>query len=222
MARLGFDIPAGQSASAAEVFVAQGSRLLGKIQISDSLRCSAAPAVRALQQLKLRVTLLTGDSLPIAQAIASELGVDDFAAGLLPEGKLQRVRQMQAASHKVAMVGDGINDAPALTEAHVGVAMGSGTDFARETGNIILIGNDLAKFSEVVGIAKRCRGIIMTNFAGTIAVDLAGITLAMCGLLNPIAAALIHVCSELAFILNSARLLPALSKESINSHSRLR
>jgi P-type E1-E2 ATPase len=163
--------------------------------------------------MKLRIALLTGDSVPIAQAVAGELGVDEFAAGLLPEGKLQRIRQMQAAGHKVAMVGDGINDAPALLEAHVGVAMGSGTDFTRETGNIILIGNDLAKFSEVIGIAKRCRRIILANFAGTIAVDLAGIALAMCGLLNPIAAASIHVCSELAFILNSARLLPALAKE---------
>ena len=91
--------------------------------------------------------------------------------------------------------------------------MGSGTDFTRESGNIVLIGNDLMKFSEVVAIAKRCRRIILTNFAGTIAVDLAGIALAMCGLLNPIEAALIHVGSELAFLMNSARLLPALSRD---------
>ena len=193
--------------------MAQGSRLLGKFQISDSVRRSAGPAVRSLQQMNIRVLLMTGDSVPIARAVAQELGVNDFVAGLLPQGKLERVRELQAAGHKVAMVGDGINDAPALVESNVGVAMGSGTDIARESGGIILIGNDLAKFSEVVDIAKRCRRVILTNFIGTIAVDVVGIVLAMCGVLNPIAAALIHVCSETAFILNSARLLPALSKD---------
>jgi Cd2+/Zn2+-exporting ATPase/Cu+-exporting ATPase len=168
--------------------------------------------VKSLQEMKLRVVLMTGDSIPVARAVAHELGVDEFIGGLMPDAKLERIRQLQAAGHRVAMVGDGINDAPALVESHVGVAMGSGTDIARESGGIILIGNDLAKFSEVVRVAKRCRRIIMTNFVGTVAVDLAGIVLAMYGLLNPIAAALIHVGSETAFILNSARLLPALSK----------
>jgi Cd2+/Zn2+-exporting ATPase/Cu+-exporting ATPase len=212
--RLGIKVPVSENASCAEVFVAQGSRLLGKIQISDSMRRSAAPAVESLQQMNLRVLLMTGDSVPIAQAVAAELGVNEFAAGLLPERKLERIRQLQATGHKVAMVGDGINDAPALVESYVGVAMGSGTDIARESGGIILIGNDLAKFSEVVRIAKRCRRVILTNFVGTIAVDLVGIVLAMCGVLNPIAAVLVHVCSETAFILNSARLLPAFSRNS--------
>ena len=193
--------------------MAQGSQLLGKIRISDSVRQSAGPAVRSLREMKLRVLLMTGDSVPIALAVADELGVDDFVAGLLPDGKLARVKDMQAAGHKVAMVGDGINDAPALAESYVGVAMGSGTDVARETGGIILIGNDLAKFSEVVEIAKRCRRIILANFLGTVGIDLIGIAFAMIGLLSPIEAALIHVCSETAFILNSARLLPALSKD---------
>ena len=212
--RLGIKVAVSENASCAEVFVAQGSRLLGKIQISDSMRRSAAPAVESLQQMNLRVLLMTGDSVPIAQAVAAELGVNEFAAGLLPERKLERIRQLQATGHKVAMVGDGINDAPALVESYVGVAMGSGTDIARESGGIILIGNDLAKFSEVVRIAKRCRRVILTNFVGTIAVDLVGIVLAMCGVLNPIAAVLVHVCSETAFILNSARLLPAFSRNS--------
>jgi len=210
--RLGISITDSRNGSCAEVFVAQGRHLLGKIRISDSVRQSASPAVRSLQGMKIRVLLMTGDSVPIARAVAGELGVDDFVAGLLPDGKLARVRDMQAAGHKVAMVGDGINDAPALAESYVGVAMGSGTDIARETGGITLIGNDLAKFGEVLEIAKRCRRVILTNFAGTIAVDSIGIAFAMAGILNPIEAALIHVCSETAFILNSARLLPAVSE----------
>jgi cation transport ATPase len=97
-------------------------------------------------------------------------------------------------------------------QADVGIAMGSGTDVARESSNVVLIGNDLLKFTEVLRISRWCRRIIMTNFAGTLIVDGVGVGLAAFGLLNPIFAAFIHVSSELVFILNSARLFPALSK----------
>jgi Cd2+/Zn2+-exporting ATPase/Cu+-exporting ATPase len=137
------------------------------------------------------------------------LTVDDVQAELLPDQKVAIVRQLAASGHKVAMVGDGINDAPALVEATVGVAMGSGTDVARESADIVLLGNDLSRFVETVQIAKRAKNIIRFNFAGTIAVDAVGVALAAVGLLNPLLAALIHVSSELTFILNSARLLPA-------------
>jgi P-type E1-E2 ATPase len=151
---------------------------------------------------------MTGDANAVAVVVARDLGIFEVAAELLPEDKRMRVRGLVAEGRTVAMVGDGINDAPALIEAHVGVAMGSGTDVARESADVVLLGNDLLKFVETLGIARRTRGIIWANFAGTIGVDALGICLAAFGFLNPLLAAFIHVASELTFILNSARLLP--------------
>jgi Cd2+/Zn2+-exporting ATPase/Cu+-exporting ATPase len=193
---------------ASEVFVAKGGKLLGTILIADTIRTEAAQAIRAIHALGIKTVLLTGDSGAVAQVIARQSGISAVAADLLPEDKRRRVKELVDEGHIVAMVGDGINDAPALLEAHVGVAMGSGTDVARESADVVLLGNDLLRFSETLLVARRTRRIIWANFAGTIGVDALGIGLAAFGFLNPLLAAFIHVASEMAFILNSARLLP--------------
>jgi heavy metal translocating P-type ATPase len=190
------------------VLVARGGRYLGAIRVADTVRPEAKAAVAGLKAIGIRTMLLTGDARNVAEVVAAELGVDEFAAELLPEAKLERVKSLVERGRVTAMVGDGINDAPALMQANVGVAMGSGTDVARESASVVLLGNDLLKFVETVRLARRTRRTILQNFAGTIAVDGVGIGLAAMGLLNPLLAAFIHVASELAFILNSARLIP--------------
>jgi heavy metal translocating P-type ATPase len=191
-----------------EVLVSRAGRLLGTIHVADAVRPEAKKAMSALKAMGMRVILLTGDQRSVAVAVAHELGVDDVGAELLPDAKLKRVEALVSDGRKVAMVGDGVNDAPALAVATVGVAMGSGTDVARESADVVLLGNDLLKFVETLQLARRTRRIIITNFSGTLVVDGIGIALAAAGYLNPLLAAFIHVTSELVFILNSARLLP--------------
>ncbi|MGB7025517.1 MAG: heavy metal translocating P-type ATPase, partial [Candidatus Acidiferrales bacterium] len=207
------------------VLVTRGGHLLGSIEVADRLRPEAKNAVHQLKLMGLKTILLTGDSRRVAEAVGKGLGVDEISSELLPEQKLQRVQELLAQGKKVVMVGDGVNDAPALAQATVGVAMGSGTDVARESSDIVLIGSDLTEFVETVRIARRCRRTIMQNFAGTLIVDSVGVGLAAFGFLNPLLAAFIHVSSEMTFILNSARLLPPVSSanklvQGLFSHSR--
>ncbi|HWX40320.1 MAG TPA: cation-translocating P-type ATPase [Blastocatellia bacterium] len=201
------------SASAGtEVFVARGGRYLGSILVTDQLRPSSAPAVKALTNMGIKIVLLTGDAKAVAEAVGDQLDIIQVYSELLPEEKTAFIAEQVRKGRTVAMLGDGINDAPALTEASVGVAMGAGTDVARESADVVLIGNDLDKFVETVRIARNCRRIILQNFYGTLIVDTIGIGLAAVGILNPLLATFIHVASELTFILNSTRLLPPREK----------
>jgi heavy metal translocating P-type ATPase len=196
------------SGSSTEVYVARAGQVLGSIRIADVLRPEAKNAVAAMRQMGLKTVLLSGDMQAVTTSVGQELGVDEAVGELLPERKAKWVSDLRGKGGKVAMVGDGINDAPALVEANVGIAMGSGTDVARESADVILIGSDLSKFVETLRVARRCRGIIMQNFVGTLVVDSVGVGMAAFGFLNPLLAAFIHVASELTFILNSTRLLP--------------
>jgi P-type E1-E2 ATPase len=203
-----------QHPDASEVFVARAGTLLGAVVIADTVRPEARQAIDAIHAMGIKTILLTGDAQAVANVVAREMGITEVGADLLPEDKLERIKSLMASGRKVAMVGDGVNDAPALAQATVGVAMGSGTDVARESADVVLLGNDLLKFAETLAIARRTRRIIWQNFAGTIAVDVLGIGLAAFGFLNPLIAAFIHVSSEMTFILNSARLLPSRSRGS--------
>jgi heavy metal translocating P-type ATPase len=195
-----------------EAYVARAGQLLGTIRIADVLRPEAKSAVAAMRDMGLKIVLLSGDAQEVTTLVGHDLGVDEAVGELLPDQKAKWVSELRGKNRKVAMVGDGINDAPALVEANVGIAMGSGTDVARESADVILIGSDLSKLVETLRIARRCRSIIMQNFVGTLVVDSIGVGMAAFGLLNPLLAAFIHVTSELAFILNSTRLLPRSSE----------
>jgi P-type E1-E2 ATPase len=206
-------VPLPDVDAASTVLVARGGWFMGALEVADVVRPEAAAAIAEIRRMGMRTLLFTGDALSIAEEVGARLGVDEVLAELLPEQKLVKVQELQAAGKRVAMVGDGINDAPALVQADVGIAMGSGTDVARESADVVLLGNDLLKLVEALRIARRCRAIIWQNFTGTLLVDGLGIVLAGFGFLSPLLAAFIHVSSELLFILNSTRLLPGRGRQ---------
>ena len=201
-------LPAMGVTAGTRALVARDGQFIGAIQIADQVRDGASEAILELQRMGLQVELLTGDTAASAEAVAESLGIRNVSSGLLPEQKSARVDTLIGLGRTVAMIGDGINDAPALSRAHVGVAMGSGTEIAHASANVLLIGNDLRKFAATLKTARWCRRVILQNFYGTLVVDALGIALAAAGIINPLLAAFIHVSSELTFILNSTRLLP--------------
>ncbi|MCZ8373929.1 MAG: cation-translocating P-type ATPase [Beijerinckiaceae bacterium] len=206
------------SGEGSEILVAADGRYLGAVTVADPIREEAVPAVARLNELGLHTMLLTGDVDRVGRLVGERLGIAEVKSDLMPEDKHRLVSAMTGKKRVVAMIGDGVNDAPALAVASVGIAMGSGTDIAQESADIVLIGNDLDKLVETILIARKTRAIIWQNFAGTLLVDAIGIGLAAFGLLDPLLAAGIHVGSELAFILNSARLLALNAGPSWQAH----
>ena len=206
---------AAERSSRAEsvVFVNVDGTLAGALAVADPVRGTSADAVRRLREQKLDVVLLTGDVPATANAVAREVGIDRVIAGVLPEGKVDAVRALQDEGHVVVMVGDGINDAPALARADVGIAMGGGTDVALEAGDIALLRPDLGAVADAIALSRRTMRTMRQNLFWAFIYNVLGVPIAAGALypafgllLSPILASAAMALSSVSVVTNSLRL----------------
>jgi P-type Cu+ transporter len=181
---------------------------VGAIAVADAVRPSAAPAVAKLRALGLRCLLLSGDNETTTRAVASAVGIDEVVAGALPADKVAMIRSLQRAGSSVAMVGDGVNDAPALATADLGLAIGSGTDVAIDAADLIIVREDLQAVASAIVLARRTLRIIHSNLVWAFAYNVVAIPVAAAGLLDPLIAAGAMSLSSVFVVWNSARLRP--------------
>ena len=186
--------------------VAHDKSVVGAVVIADTVKASSALAVQRLKDLGLHPVMATGDHEVVAKNIARQVGIDTVYAGVSPEGKANLVATLQSEGHQVAMVGDGINDAPALATADLGIAMGTGTDAAMSAGDMTIVSGDLLSVSDGIALARRTLGTIRGNLFWAFAYNVAAIPLAVSALLNPMVAGLAMAFSSVFVVTNSLRL----------------
>ncbi|MGM7669684.1 heavy metal translocating P-type ATPase [Microbacterium sp. A93] len=197
-----------EDAGATAIWVAVDGRIAGIISLQDTIKESSAPAIAEFTRLGLRPILLTGDNAAVAAQVAAAVRIspEDVFAGVRPEEKVAKVTELQQAGHVVAMVGDGVNDAPALAQADLGIAMGSGTDVAREAADITVMGSSLGQVVQAVQLSRKTLGIIKSNLFWAFAYNTLGIPVAALGLLNPMVAGAAMAASSVLVVANSLRL----------------
>ena len=196
------------------MLLARNAKVIGIIAVADTLKESSVAAVSALKKEKIEVIMLTGDNERTARAVASQAGIDKVIANVLPGEKAGIIKKLQSEGKSVAMVGDGINDAPALAQADIGIAIGSGSDVAKETGGIILIKDDVRDVFAGIKLSRATMRKIKQNLFWAFAYNTIGIPIAALGYLNPIIAAAAMALSSLSVVANSAT-LKALKLEEV-------
>ncbi len=191
------------------LLLAVDGKLVGLISLRDEVRPEAVDVLKKLRANGIRrIVMLTGDHPDIAEVVAGELGIDEWRAEVMPEDKLAAVRDLQDEGYTVGMVGDGINDAPALAAADIGIAMGlAGTDVAVETADVALANDDLHRLLDVGDLGARAVDVIRENYGMSIAVNAAGLIIGAGGALSPVLAAILHNASSVAVVANSSRLI---------------
>ncbi len=199
-------VAAADAAGRTAVAVGWDGAVRGVLVVADTVRPTSAAAVRQFRELGLRPVLLTGDSAATAHAVAAEVGIDDVVAEVLPQDKVDVVRRLQAEGRTVAMVGDGVNDAPALAQADLGLAMGTGTDVAMQASDLTLVRGDLRAATDAVRLARRTLAVIKGNLFWAFAYNVAAIPVAAAGLLNPMVAGAAMAFSSVFVVTNSLRL----------------
>ena len=190
------------------IYLALNRKPLGFIALSDTLRPDTAETVDTIHQTGINTLLLTGDAAQAASHIAQIAGIQDIYADCLPENKLQAIEKYQQNGELICMVGDGINDAPALKTAHVGIAMGGiGSDIAIDASDIVLVGDDIKEIPHLLQLAQKTMKTININLTASMILNFAAIALAISGILNPVLGALVHNVGSVAVIINSSLLL---------------